>query len=222
MGGYDFLESIYVEYDWQLNTSDERFIAKPLVTYVMTNIDGSSFDSGTFYVTENSFMSFFTMTSLMTSCLNEINVRYAEIGDIAPSHQESIAWEMNNDDDYTISWNANDYAPDLELSITSNNTNELVSVNTDKRGGSIGSWNAKDCVYGKEMFIDSTHLVIGLDGYSETVSVRISRGVYDDTESIVFKIYDGFNEIDGYCVSIQDEDDINTFIITPRNDDQPS
>ena len=74
----------------------------------MTNIDGSSFDSGTFYVTEDSFMSFFTMTSLMTSCLNEINVRYAEIGDIAPSHQESIAWEMNNDDDYTISWNAND------------------------------------------------------------------------------------------------------------------
>ena len=35
-------------------------------------------------------------------------------------------------------WYANDYAPDLELSITSNNPSELVSVNGDKRGGWIG------------------------------------------------------------------------------------
>ena len=53
LGGYAYLEPTYAEYDWQLSTSDYRFIEKPLVTYVMTNSDGSSFGSGSFYVTED-------------------------------------------------------------------------------------------------------------------------------------------------------------------------
>ena len=44
----------------------------------MTNSDGSLYDSGTFYVTEDTTMSL-TMNSLMTSCFNELNSRYAEV-----------------------------------------------------------------------------------------------------------------------------------------------
>ena len=77
------------------------------------------------------------LNSLMTSCFNELNARYAEIRGIPPSHQEAIAWEVNSDE-YSMSWSANTYAPDLELSITSNNTSELMSMNGDNRSGSIG------------------------------------------------------------------------------------
>ena len=41
LGGNAYLDPTYVEYDWQLRTSDYRFIEKPLVTYVMTKTDGS-------------------------------------------------------------------------------------------------------------------------------------------------------------------------------------
>ena len=56
----------------------------------MTISDGSLFGSGTFYVTEDTTTSL-TMNSLMTSYFNELNVRYAEIRDIPPFHQEAIA-----------------------------------------------------------------------------------------------------------------------------------
>ena len=65
---------------------EQRFIDNPLVTYVMTNSDGSSFDCGSFYVTENTIASL-TMNSLMTTCLNELNSRYDEICNIPSSHQ---------------------------------------------------------------------------------------------------------------------------------------
>ena len=147
LGGYAFIGPTYVEYDWQLLMmyAEQRFIDNPLVTYVMTNSDGSIFGSGSFYVTEDNNTTF-TMETLLRTCLNELNNRYDEICNIPPSHQEAIAWEISYDEEYTIPWYANDYAHDLELSITSNNTSELVSLNVDKRGGWIGPWYAKDSV----------------------------------------------------------------------------
>ena len=79
-----------------------------------------------------------TMNLLMTLGINELNVRYSAIRDIPLSHQEAIAWVLVNDNDYTMSWTANDYAPDQFFSITSNYPSELMPVNGDKRGGSIG------------------------------------------------------------------------------------
>ena len=129
----------------------------------MTNSDGSMFCSSTFYVTEDTTMSLI-MNSLMTFCINELNSWYAEIRDIPLSHQEAIAWVLVNDNDYTRSWSANDYTIDLELSITSNNPSELMPVNGDKRNGSIGPWYSKDCVCYIEVYIDTTHIGVGLEG----------------------------------------------------------
>ena len=106
----------------------------------MTNSDGLLLDSGTFYITEDTTTSL-NMNSLTTSCFNELNARYAEIRDISPSHQEAIAWTVKNNGD-TMSWTTKDYAPELELSITSGNTPKLVM-----NGSSIGSWYSKDSVY---------------------------------------------------------------------------
>ena len=55
-----------------MSISDYKFINKPLVTYTVTNSDGSLFGSGTFYVTENTTTSL-TINSLMTSCIDELN-----------------------------------------------------------------------------------------------------------------------------------------------------
>ena len=156
----------------------------------MTNSDGSLFGSGTFYITEDT-TTLLTMNSLMTSCFNEFNARYAEIRDIPSSHQEAIAWVVN-DNDYTRSWSANDYAPDLELSITSNNTPELV-VN----GFSIGPWYSKDCMYHDEVYIDTSNFTLGIRGNGE-VPYTISRGKYTAVE-IVNMIADVIIEM---CVSL--------------------
>ena len=200
LGGNAYLDPCFVEYDWEFRTSDNRFIEKPLVRYTITNSDGSLFGSGTFYVTEDTTTSL-TMKSLTTSCFDELNARYTEIRGIPSLHQKAIAWVLVNDNDYTMSWSANDYAPDLELSITSNNTPELV-VNVDKRGGSMGPWYSKDCVYHDEEYIDTTHIVVGLEGYSKTESVIIPRGVHI-ARSIVQMIANGFNAIAG-SIAIND------------------
>ena len=81
LGGHANLDPSYIEYDWQLSTSDYRFILICFVTYTMTNSDGSLFGSSTFYVTEDTTTSLI-MNSLMTFCINELNVRYTEIPDI--------------------------------------------------------------------------------------------------------------------------------------------
>ena len=60
-----------------MSISDYKFINKPLVTYTVTNSDGSLFGSGTFYVTENTTTSL-TINSLMTSCFNKLNSRCTE------------------------------------------------------------------------------------------------------------------------------------------------
>ena len=163
IGSNAYLDPFYVEYGWQLSTSDYRFINKPFITYTMTNSDGSLFGSDTFYVLEDTTISL-SINSLTTSCFNELNSRYAEIRDISSFHQETIEWAFVNDNDYTISWTANDYTPDLKLSITSNNPSELMPVNVDKRGGWMRPGYSKDCVNHDEVYIDITHIVVGLEG----------------------------------------------------------
>ena len=106
------------------------------------------------------------------------------------------------------------------MSITSNNTNELVSVNIDKRGGWIGPWYSKDCVYHTSVFIDSTHMVVGLDGYNETASVTIPRGDYS-AMSIANMIVVGFNRIDGNRVTAKEENGVK-INLTPQSNDDPS
>ena len=69
-----------------------------------------------------------------------------------------------NENDYNMSWTANDYIPDLELSITSNYPSELMPVNGDKRGGTIWPWYSKDCVYHDEVYIDITHIGVKVEG----------------------------------------------------------
>ena len=74
-------------------------------------------------------------------------------------------------------------------------------MNVDKRGGWIGPWYSKDCVYNDFVVIDSTHMVVGLDGYNETASVTIPRGDYN-AMSIANMIVAGFNRIDGNRVIV--------------------
>ena len=72
LGCHANLDPSCIEYDWQLSTSDYRFISICFVTYTMTNSDGSLFCSSTFYVTEDTTTSLI-MNSLMTLGINELN-----------------------------------------------------------------------------------------------------------------------------------------------------
>ena len=169
--GHAYIDpNTYIESDWQLRMSDYRFLLKPLATYTITNSDDSLFDSGTFYITADTTTSL-TMNSFTTCRFNKLNARYAEIHDIPPSHQEAIAWTVKNNGD-TMSWTTKDYVPELELSITAGNTPELVI-----HGSSIGPWYSKDCVHHSRVFVDTTHIVVGLEGYDKTVDVTLPRGV---------------------------------------------
>ena len=58
----------------------------------------------------------------------------------------------------------------------------------------------KDSVYNDSVWVDTSHLVVGLDGYSEKKkTVTIERGRYTALR-IAELIRDGFNAIDGYQV----------------------
>ena len=92
-----------------------------------------------------------------------------------------------------MSWSANDYTPDRKLSITSNYPCELMPINGDKRDGSIGPWYSKDCVYQDEVYIDTTHIEVALEGQSETVSVKISRDVHTARTIAQMIAISGFN-----------------------------
>ena len=61
----------------------------------MTNSDGSLYDSGTFYVTENMTISL-TMNSLITSCFNELNSRYAEVASSIATGNDSLIQNIGN------------------------------------------------------------------------------------------------------------------------------
>ena len=65
------------------------------VTYTMTNSDGSLYDSGTFYVTENTTTSL-TMNSLMTSCIDELNSRHAEVASSIATNYDKLIQSIIN------------------------------------------------------------------------------------------------------------------------------
>ena len=75
--------------------SDELYILKPFVTYTVTKSDGSLYDAGTFYVAENTTTSL-TMNWLITSCFNELNYRYAEVGSSIATGNDYLIQHIGN------------------------------------------------------------------------------------------------------------------------------
>ena len=197
LGGHAYLDPCFVEYDWELRTTTSFFILNPKVTYTMTNTDGSLFHSGSFYVTEDT-ETLMSLETLMNSCLSQLNADYQKGRNITSSHQEAIAWVGGKVGD-TVTWSAKDYAPDLEFDMTAENMNVPMTINADKRGGSFGPLYSKDSVYNDSVWVDTSHLVVALDGYSKTRTVTIERGFYTALR-IAELIRDGFNAIDGYQV----------------------
>ena len=61
----------------------------------MTNSDGLLYDSGTFYVAEETTISL-TMNSLMTSCFNELYSRYDEVGRSIATDDDSLIQNIGN------------------------------------------------------------------------------------------------------------------------------
>ena len=197
LGGHAYLDPCYVEYDWELRTTTSFFTLKPKVTYTMTNSDGSLFHSDSFDVTEDTD-TLMSLETLMNSCLSQLNAEYQQACDIPSSHQEAIAWTSAKAGD-TVTWTAKDYAPDFEFDMTAQNMNVPMTINDDKRGGSFGPLYSKDSVYNDNVWIDTSHIVVGLDGYSETRTVTIERGSYSALR-IAQIVANGFNAIDGYRI----------------------
>ena len=65
------------------------------VTYPMTNSDGSLFGFGTFYVTEETTTSL-TMNSLITSCIDELNCRHAEVASSIATNYDKLIQSIIN------------------------------------------------------------------------------------------------------------------------------
>ena len=61
----------------------------------MTNSDDSLFGSGTFYVTENTTTSF-TINSLMTSCIDELNSRCTEVARSIATDDDNLIQNIDN------------------------------------------------------------------------------------------------------------------------------
>ena len=104
--------------------------------------------------------------------------------------------------------------------MTAENMNVPMTINDDKRGGSFGPLYSKDCVYNDSVWVDTSHIVVGLDGYSETKTVTIERGSYSAL-AIAEMIRDGFNAIDGYQVFVR-ENNRSEVQMGPRSGIYPS
>ena len=75
-----------------------------------------------------------------------------------------------------MTWSAKDYAPDLVFDLESENINVPMTINDDKQGRLFGPLYSKDSVYNDSVWVDTSHIVVGLDGNSETRTVTIERG----------------------------------------------
>ena len=200
-----------------MRTTTSFFILKPFVTYTMTNSDGSLFDSGSFYVTENTD-TLMSLQALLGTCLSQLNAKYQKARNITSSHQEAIAWTSSKVGD-TVTWSAKDYAPDLEFDMTADNMNVPMTFNDDKRGGLFGPLYSKDSVYNDSVWVDTSHLVLGLEGYDKTVDVTIERGKYTALK-IAQLVANGFNAIDGYRI-IDRVENGGLVYLGPRSNDHP-
>ena len=65
------------------------------MTYTVTNSDGSLFGSSIFYVTKNTTMSL-TMNSLINSCMEVLNTRYAEVASSIATGIDSLIQNIVN------------------------------------------------------------------------------------------------------------------------------
>ena len=155
----------------------------------------------------------------MNSCLSQLNAKYQEARDITSSHREVIAWVGCKVGD-TVTWSANAYAPDLEFTLTADNMSVPMTINDDKRGGTFGPLYSKDSVYNDSVWVDTSHIVVGLDGFSETRTVTIERGRYTALR-IAELIHDGFNANDGYQVFVR-ENHRGQVQMGPRSGTYPS
>ena len=61
----------------------------------MTNSDGSLYGSGTFYVAEETTTSL-TMNSLITSCIDELNSRHADVASCIATGNDSLMQNIVN------------------------------------------------------------------------------------------------------------------------------
>ena len=116
-----------------------------------------------------------SLETFVNLCVSQLNTKYQQARDITSSHREAIAWTVGKEGG-TLTWSANDYAPDLEFDMTAENMTVPMTINDDERGGSIGSLYSKDCFYNDGVLLYTTHLVLSYEGYSETRSVTIERG----------------------------------------------
>ena len=217
LGGHAYLDQCFVEYDWVMRTNTSFFILRPQVAYTMTNSDGSILGTGTLKITDDTD-SLMTLDTLTSSCVSQLNGEYQRLMNITSSHQEAIAWTTGHVGN-TVTWTAQDYAPDLEFTLSAENMNVPMTINADKRGGSFGPLYSKDSVYNDSVWIDTLHIVVGLDGYSETRSVTIERGSYSALQ-IAQMIANGFNAIDGYRIFDRVENG-GLVYLGPRSNDHP-
>lgn len=51
-------------------------------------------------------------------------------------------------------------------------------LHSDKRGGSMNPWYAKDCVFNNDVYIESTNIVLGIEGFTERSILSLSRKWY--------------------------------------------
>ena len=75
-------------------------------------------------------------------------------------------------------------------------------------------------VYNDSGWVDTSHILVGLDGYSDTKTVTIERGSYSAL-AIVYLIRDDFNVIDGYQVFTR-QNNRGEVQIRPRSGIYPS
>ena len=104
--------------------------------------------------------------------------------------------------------------------MTADNMNVPMTINDDKRGGSFGPLYSKDSVYNDSVWVDTSHIVLGLEGYEKTVDVTIERGTYTALK-IAQLVANGFNAIDGYRIFDRVENG-GLVYLGPRSNDHPS
>ena len=75
-------------------------------------------------------------------------------------------------------------------------------------------------MYNDSVWVDTSHIVVGLDGYCETRTVTIERGSYSALQ-IANMIANGFNAINGYQVFTKEEYR-GLVILNPRSGVYPS
>lgn len=94
INGYAFLEDSYLEYEWQMTQTDERYLLKPRIEYVMRNTDSSVLDSGTLYLDSENY----SQNTLLETWIDSLNTQYQSVKGLTSSDTESIGWTISQGD----------------------------------------------------------------------------------------------------------------------------